>query len=116
VASAVKPSDRGELEITEVIAHYLKQGALEVELLGRGYAWFDAGTHDSLIEASAFVQTIAKRTDQRIAVPEEIALSHGWISADIVEAAGKRMANNGYGQFLLRVAKEHRQRRSTVEH
>ena len=112
VAAAVKPSQRGELEITDVIAHYMKQGQLDVELLGRGYAWFDAGTHDSLIEAGTFVQTIAKRTDQRIAVPEEIALNFGWIDADAVEATGESMANSGYGRFLIRVASERRRQGS----
>ncbi len=110
VAAAVKPSARGEMEITEVIGHYLRRGELDVELLGRGYAWFDAGTHDSLLEAGSFVQTVEKRTAQRIAVPEEIALEFGWIDEDAVEAAGRRLKKNGYGRFLLRVASEYRQR------
>ncbi len=106
VACNVKPSPRGELEITDVIDHYLREGQLDVELLGRGYAWFDAGTHDSLLEAGAFVQTVQQRTGQRIAVPEEIALENGWTDVDRVEAAGRSMQKNGYGKFLLRIAKE----------
>ena len=79
IAAEIQPSARGELEITEINARYLAEGALHVERLGRGYAWFDTGTHDSLVEAAAYIQTIVKRQGQRVAVPEEIAFDNGWI-------------------------------------
>ena len=85
---------------------YLERGDLRVELLGRGFAWFDTGTHDSLVEAAGFVQTIEKRQNQRIAVPEEIAFLNGWISIEELVALGHRLRKNGYGEYLLRLADE----------
>ena len=106
IAAGIKPSARGELEITAVNGYYLERGDLHVEFLGRGYAWFDTGTHDSLVEAAGFVQTIEKRQNQRIAVPEEIAFLNGWISrAELVEI-GHGLRKNGYGEYLLRLADE----------
>ncbi|MDE0157253.1 MAG: glucose-1-phosphate thymidylyltransferase RfbA [Gammaproteobacteria bacterium] len=106
IAAGIKPSARGELEITAVNEYYLERGDLHVEFLGRGYAWFDTGTHDSLVEAAGFVQTIEKRQNQRIAVPEEIAFLNGWISrAELVEI-GHGLRKNGYGEYLLRLADE----------
>jgi glucose-1-phosphate thymidylyltransferase len=106
IAADVRPSARGELEITDVNRRYLERGALWVERLGRGYAWFDTGTHDSLVEAGAFVQTVEKRQGQRIAVPEEIAFLNGWISRGTLAALGHELRKNGYGQYLLRLADE----------
>lgn len=106
IAKEIRPSDRGELEITDVNARYLERGDLSVERLGRGYAWFDTGTHDSLVEAAAFVQTIEKRQGHRIAVPEEIAYSKGWISREDLEHLGATLSKNGYGQYLLKIASE----------
>ena len=106
IAASIRPSARGELEITDVNRHYLERGDLSVERLGRGYAWFDTGTHDSLVEAASFVQTIEKRQDSRICVPEEIAFANGWIDRAALVRAGETMAKNGYGQYLLRLAAE----------
>ena len=106
IAADIKPSARGELEITTVNERYLKRGDLRVELLGRGFAWFDTGTHDSLVEAAGFVQTIEKRQNQRIAIPEEIAFLNGWISIEELVALGHRLRKNGYGEYLLRLADE----------
>ena len=106
IAADIKPSARGELEITTVNERYLERGDLRVELLGRGFAWFDTGTHDSLVEAAGFVQTIEKRQNQRIAVPEEIAFLNGWISIEELVALGHRLRKNGYGKYLLRLADE----------
>jgi glucose-1-phosphate thymidylyltransferase len=106
IASNLKPSARGELEIAEVIKAYLVRGELEVKRMGRGFAWFDMGTHDSLIEASAFVQTLEKRQGLRIACPEEIAYVQGFIThADFVKL-GKGLEKSAYGQYLLRFADE----------
>ena len=104
IAADIKPSARGELEITTVNEHYLERGDLRVELLGRGFAWFDTGTHDSLVEAAGFVQTIEKRQNQRIAIPEEIAFLNGWISREELVALGQVLRKNGYGEYLLRLA------------
>ena len=109
IAAAVEPSERGELEITDVNARYLARGDLHVELLGRGYAWFDTGTHDSLAEAAGFIQAIEKRQNQRIAVPEEIAFGKGWIGRDDLVALGRRLRTNRYGEYLLRLAGERAQ-------
>ena len=106
VAADIAPSARGELEITDVNARYLERGDLHVECLGRGFAWFDAGTHDSLVEASAFIQAIEKRQNQRIAVPEEIAFENGWIDRDELAALGRRLRASRYGEYLLEVAGE----------
>ena len=104
IASDIKPSARGELEITDVNRHYLERGELHVEQLGRGFAWFDAGTHDSLIEAGAFVQAIEKRQGQRIGVPEEIAYYKGWIDREQLARLGHKCRNNTYGNYLLQIA------------
>ena len=103
-AADIKPSARGELEITDVNNRYLEQGNLHVEQLGRGFAWFDAGTHDSLVEATNFVQTIERRQNQRIAIPEEIAFNNGWISREKLAALAHDLRNTGYGEYLLRLA------------
>ena len=104
IAADLQPSARGELEITDVNERYLKRGDLHVERLGRGFAWFDTGTHDSLVEAAAFVQTIEKRQNQRIAVPEEIAFQNGWIGREALAALGHRLRGNRYGEYLSRLA------------
>jgi glucose-1-phosphate thymidylyltransferase len=104
IASDIRPSARGELEITDVNRCYLERGDLHVEQLGRGFAWFDTGTHDSLIESAAFIQAIAKRQGQRIAVLEEIAFQNNWISRDELARLGSELRENGYGQYLLRLA------------
>jgi glucose-1-phosphate thymidylyltransferase len=106
IAAAVKPSERGELEITDVNRAYLELGELEVERLGRGYAWLDTGTHDSLIEAGEFVRTIQKRQGVQVACLEEIALEHGFINAAQVRARGELFAKTAYGQYLLRLVRD----------
>ena len=105
-AQALKPSARGELEITDLNRRYLELGALDVIVMGRGHAWLDTGTHESLIEASLFVQTIEKRQGLKIACPEEIAYRMGYIDAARVEELAAPMAKNGYGQYLLALLKE----------
>ncbi|MGV6769728.1 glucose-1-phosphate thymidylyltransferase RfbA [Klebsiella pneumoniae] len=100
-AKRVKPSERGELEITSINQMYLEDGALTVELLGRGFAWLDTGTHDSLIEASMFVQTVEKRQGFKIACLEEIGWRNGWLDDDGVKRAAKQLEKTGYGQYLL---------------
>ena len=106
VAAGIRPSARGELEITDVNRHYLERGDLRVERLGRGFAWFDAGTHDSLLEAASFIQTIEKRQGQRIAMPGEVALFNGWFGREELLRLGHEMRMNGYGEYLLRLVKE----------
>ena len=101
IARAVRPSARGELEITDVNNAYLQQGNLHVELMGRGIAWLDTGTHDSLMDAGAFVQAVEKRQGLKVACLEEIAWRNGYIDADAVRALAKPMAKTGYGQYLL---------------
>ncbi|KQY86413.1 glucose-1-phosphate thymidylyltransferase RfbA [Pelomonas sp. Root1444] len=106
IAANIKPSPRGELEITDVNAEYLKRGQLNVEIMGRGYAWLDTGTHDSLMEAGQFIATLEKRQGLKVACPEEIAYRAGWIDAAQLEALAKPLAKNGYGQYLLKVLTE----------
>ncbi|MBX3625477.1 MAG: glucose-1-phosphate thymidylyltransferase RfbA [Rhizobacter sp.] len=105
IAASIKPSARGELEITEVNARYLKQDQLNVEIMGRGYAWLDTGTHDSLMEAGQFIATLEKRQGLKVACPEEIAYRSGWITAQQVEAMAQPMLKNGYGQYLMQIVK-----------
>lgn len=104
-AKNIRPSRRGELEITDVNRIYLEQTELHVEMMGRGYAWLDTGTHESLLEASHFVATIEHRQGLKIACPEEIAYKHGWIDATQLETLAMRLAGNGYGRYLLQVLK-----------
>jgi glucose-1-phosphate thymidylyltransferase len=106
IAASLKPSARGELEIADVIATYLEWGQLDVNQMGRGFAWFDMGTHDSLIEASMFVQTLEKRQALRIACPEEIAYDRGLITREELIALGQRSEKSVYGQYLLKMANE----------
>jgi glucose-1-phosphate thymidylyltransferase len=106
IAASLKPSARGELEITDVNRAYLQRGQLHVKRMGRGFAWFDMGTQDSLLEAAAFVQTLEKRQGLRIACPEEIAYDQGFITHDQFIALGKTFEKSTYGQYLLRVASE----------
>jgi len=106
IAASIKPSARGELEITDVNAAYLREGRLNVEIMGRGYAWLDTGTHDSLLEASQFISTLEKRQGLKVACPEEIAYRSGWIDAAQLEALAQPMLKNGYGQYLRQVLKD----------
>lgn len=106
VARAIKPSARGELEITDVNRVYLEAGQLDVQVMGRGMAWLDTGTHDSLLEAALFIQTIEKRQGLKIACPEEIAYRMGYIDAARLEALAAPMKNNGYGRYLLDLLRE----------
>lgn len=106
IAKSIKPSDRGELEITDVNKEYLMKGRLKVELLGRGFAWLDAGTHDSLLEASLFIQTIEKRQGLKIACIEEIAYRNGWISKEQLKALAEPLVKSGYGDYLLKIAEQ----------
>ena len=103
IAARIKPSARGELEITEVNAQYLAQAQLNVEIMGRGYAWLDTGTHDSLLEASQFIATLEKRQGLKVACPEEIAFRSGWIAASELEALAQPLLKNGYGQYLMQI-------------
>ena len=103
IAADIRPSPRGELEITDVNAAYLKQGQLSVEIMGRGYAWLDTGTHDSLLEAGQFIATLEKRQGLKVACPEEIAYRSGWITATQLEALAQPMLKSGYGKYLQRV-------------
>ena len=106
IAAGLKPSARGELEITDINMHYLRQGNLNVEIMGRGYAWLDTGTHESMLEASLFIQTIEKRQGLKIACPEEIAYRSGYIDAVQMQAFAEQYGKNGYGQYLLQVLNE----------
>jgi glucose-1-phosphate thymidylyltransferase len=106
IAKSLKPSARGELEITDVNKAYLENGQLEVVVMGRGMAWLDTGTHESLMEASLYIQAIEKRQGLMVACPEEIALRSGYITADQVERIGSSMSNNSYGAYLLQLLRE----------
>jgi glucose-1-phosphate thymidylyltransferase len=101
IAASIKPSDRGELEITDVNRCYLEAGELNVETMGRGYAWLDTGTHDSLLEAASFISTLQKRQGLMVACPEEIALNLKWINAEQIERLANPLKKNAYGQYLL---------------
>jgi glucose-1-phosphate thymidylyltransferase len=106
IAAAIAPSPRGELEITDVNAVYLDQGQLNVEIMGRGYAWLDTGTHDSLLEAGQFIATLEKRQGLKVACLEEIAYRAGWIDATQLERLAQPLLKNGYGQYLMKVLRE----------
>ena len=102
-AAGLKPSARGELEITDLNRCYLEDGALQLERMGRGFAWLDTGTHESLVEASSYIETIEKRQGLRVCCPEEIAYFNKWIDAAQLRDLAKPLAKNGYGQYLLSV-------------
>jgi glucose-1-phosphate thymidylyltransferase len=106
IASSIRPSARGELEITDVNRAYLRAGKLQVEIMGRGLAWLDTGTHESLLQASVFIETIEQRQGLKIACPEEIAFRAGWISAGDVQRIAEPLGKNGYGRYLLRMIDE----------
>ena len=106
IAKALKPSPRGELEITDLNRVYLERGALDVQVMGRGHAWLDTGTHDSLIEAAQFIQTLEKRQGLKISCPEEIAWRQGWIDDEQLRRIAAPLAKSGYGQYLLRIIDE----------
>ncbi len=106
MAKSLKPSPRGELEITDLNRLYLEKEKLNVEIMGRGYAWLDTGTHDSLLEASQFIATLENRQGLKVACPEEIAYRRGWINASQLEKLAAPLSKNGYGQYLQRVLKE----------
>lgn len=106
IARQIRPSARGELEITDVNRHYLQQGKLNVEMMGRGMAWLDTGTHDSLLDAAHFIQTLETRQGLKVCCPEEIAWRQGWISDEQLEALALELVSNGYGSYLLDVLRE----------
>ena len=103
IAASIRPSARGELEITDVNAEYLRQEKLNVEIMGRGFAWLDTGTHDSLLEAGQFIATLERRQGLKVACPEELAFRNGWINAEQLERLAHPMLKNSYGQYLLRL-------------
>jgi glucose-1-phosphate thymidylyltransferase len=105
IAADIQPSARGELEITDVNKAYLQQGSLHVEIMGRGFAWLDTGTHDSLLEAASFIATLQKRQGLQVACPEEIAFRQGWIDATTLEKLASPLSKNGYGRYLLNLLK-----------
>ena len=106
LAKSLQPSSRGELEITDLNRLYLEQGQLHVEIMGRGYAWLDTGTHESLLEAGQFIATLEHRQGLKIACPEELAWRHNWIDSEQLERLAKPLTKSGYGQYLLRVLRE----------
>ena len=106
IAEAIKPSARGELEITDVNRVYLEKQQLSVEIMGRGFAWLDTGTHDSLLDAAGFIATLQKRQGLMVACPEEIAYRQGWVSAEAVEKVAAQLSKNSYGQYLSKILKE----------
>ena len=106
IAASIKPSARGELEITDVNRVYLDKNELSVEIMGRGFAWLDTGTHDSLLDAAGFIATLQKRQGLMVACPEEIAYRQGWIDADEVQRVATQLSKNSYGQYLAKILKE----------
>jgi glucose-1-phosphate thymidylyltransferase len=106
IAASIKPSARGELEITDVNRIYLERNQLDVEMMGRGYAWLDTGTHDSLLDAAGFIATLQKRQGLMVACPEEIAYRNQWISASEVEKIAVELSKNSYGQYLKKILTE----------
>ena len=106
IAASIKPSARGELEITDVNRVYLEKNELNVEIMGRGFAWLDTGTHDSLLDAAGFIATLQKRQGLMVACPEEIAYRQGWITADAVQKVANQLSKNSYGQYLGKILKE----------
>lgn len=106
VAASIRPSARGELEITDVNKHYLQTNKLDVEIMGRGYAWLDTGTHDSLLEAATFIATLQHRQGLMVACPEEIAYRNAWIGVEQIEAMAGQLSKNGYGAYLRRVIED----------
>lgn len=108
IAKSIKPSDRGELEISDINQKYLEKGELDVQLMGRGFAWLDTGTHDSLLEASSFIATIQKQQNLKVASLEEIAFRMNYIDVDQLESLAQTLKKNDYGQYLLRLVKEER--------
>ena len=105
IAASIVPSARGELEITDVNRHYLEQGQLNVEIMGRGFAWLDTGTHDSLLDAASFTSTLQKRQGLRLSCPEEIAYGQKWINTEQLQKLAAPLAKNGYGRYLLGLSK-----------
>ena len=106
IAASIKPSARGELEITDINRAYLDKNELSVEIMGRGFAWLDTGTHDSLLDAAGFIATLQKRQGLMVACPEEIAYRQGWISADVVHKVAAQLSKNSYGQYLNKILNE----------
>ena len=105
IAASMAPSARGELEITDVNRRYLELGQLNVEIMGRGYAWLDTGTHDSLLDAASFISTLQKRQGLQVCCPEELAFAQKWIDAAQIQKLAAPLAKNGYGQYLLGLLK-----------
>ena len=106
IAASIKPSARGEYEITDINRAYLEKDQLHVEIMGRGFAWLDTGTHDSLLEAAGFIATLQKRQGLMVACPEEIAYRQGWITAEVVEKVASQLSKNSYGQYLKKILHE----------